>query len=153
MTDGEQHEPAAEPEGLAGPTAQAVEAVERSAEQEPEAMNASEAVRGLFGSRPMLFPNAYTWLLLFSALDIMLTWVILTKGGREVNAIAEMVIQRFDLEGMIVYKFVLVLVFVLICELVGRLKLSSGRTLSVVGVGIASVPVIWSTWLLFDYFV
>ena len=125
----------------------------QSEEQVEESVSASQAVRGLFSSNPMLFPNAYTWLLLFSALDIMLTWVILRRGGREVNAIAEWVIQRFNLEGMIVYKFVLVLVFVLLCEVVGRLRLSSGRTLSGIGVAIASVPVLWSTWLLFDQMV
>ncbi|MFI4861536.1 MAG: DUF5658 family protein [Phycisphaerales bacterium JB063] len=151
MTEGEQIDSTANVDMDSSP--KVIEAADPPVLDEPMPMDAGEAVRGLFGPRPMLFPNAYTWLLLFSALDIMLTWVILTKGGREVNAIAEWVIRRFSLEGMIVYKFVLVLVFVLICELVGRLRHRSGRTLSAVGVAIASVPVLWSTWLLFDYFV
>ncbi|MEM9414704.1 MAG: DUF5658 family protein [Planctomycetota bacterium] len=150
MTDGEQHEHRTQ-SGDTAPGSNPAEA-KPSTSQEPQAMDAGDAVRGLFGNRQMLFPNAYAWLLLFSALDIMLTWVILTRGGREVNVIAEWVIRRFELEGMIVYKFVLVLVFVLLCEVVGRLRLSSGRTLSGVGVAIASVPVLWSVWLLYNHF-
>lgn len=108
----------------------------------------AQAVRSLFTNRPMMFPNAYTWLLLFSAMDIMLTWVILRMGGSEVNAIADAVIGRYGLTGAIVFKFALVLVFVLICEVVGRLRVTSGRTLSRVGVGIAAFPVVWSMFLL-----
>lgn len=118
-----------------------------------ESPTAAQAVRGIFSSQPMLFPNAYTWLLLLSAMDVMLTWVILgLPGGQEVNAIANMVIERFGLEGMIVYKFVLILFFVLVCELVGRLRMPSGRGLSRLGVCIAAMPVVWSMWLLFNHF-
>lgn len=118
-----------------------------------EPPTAAQAIRGTFSSQPMLYPNAYTWLLLFSAMDIMFTWAILSlPGGQEVNAIANWVIERHGLQGAIVYKFVLVLVFVLICELVGRLRLSTGRTLSRAGVLIAAFPVVWSFWLLFRYF-
>lgn len=117
--------------------------------QDAEPATAAQASRGLFSSQPMLFPNAYTWLLLFSALDIMLTWVILKDpSGREVNAIANLVIQRYGLEGAIVYKFGLVLFFIVICEFVGRLRLRSGRTLSRIGIVIAAFPVVWSLALL-----
>ncbi len=114
-----------------------------------EPATAGEATRGLFTTRPMLFPNAYTWLLLLSAMDIMLTWVILSHPhGQEVNALANMVIQRFGLEGAIIYKFGLVLFFIVLCEFIGRLRLSSGRGLSRVGIAIAAFPVVWSLWLL-----
>lgn len=117
-----------------------------------EPATAGEATHGLFSARPMLFPNAYTWLLLFSAMDIMLTWVILSHpSGREVNALANMVIQRFGLEGAIVYKFGLVLFFIVLCEFVGRLRLNSGRGLSRVGIAIAAFPVVWSLWLLLNH--
>lgn len=111
-------------------------------------VDAAGAARGLFASQPMRYPNAYAWLMLLSAMDIMLTWVILSRGGREINGLANWVIQSFGLNGMIVYKFVLVLFFVVLCELVGKLRDTSGRTLSRVGVVIAAFPVVWSMGLL-----
>ena len=38
---------------------------------------------------PVLYENHYTWFVLVSALDIMLTWLVLHAGGREANAIAD----------------------------------------------------------------
>jgi len=111
-------------------------------------VDAAEATRGLFASQPMRYPNAYAWLMLFSAMDIMLTWVILSRGGREVNALADWVIKQFGLNGMIIYKFALVLFFVVLCEMVGKLRDRSGITLSRVGVAIGAFPVVWSMGLL-----
>ena len=109
----------------------------------------SQAVRRVFSNKPMMFPNAYTWLLLFSAMDIMLTWVILSRpDGREVNPLADAIIGSYGLTGAIVFKFAMVLVFIIVCEVVGRLRVSSGRLLSRIGVGIAAFPVVWSLFLL-----
>lgn len=128
-------------------------------DQEPEIQSAlptdedarEEVLRARKGGRPMLFPNAYVWLLLFSALDIMLTWVILHMEGREVNPIAERIIDDYGLNGMIVYKFALITLFIVICETVGKLRLSTGKILSRVGVLIALFPVAWSLLLLAQY--
>lgn len=100
------------------------------------------------GSTPMRYPNAYVWLLFFSAMDIMLTWVIFTNGGREVNPIAEQVIFRWGLDGMILYKFILVLFFILMCEFIGKQRDRTGQRLSQLGVLIAAFPVCWSLTLL-----
>ena len=43
-----------------------------------------------------LYPNTYAWFVLAASLDIMLTYVIVySLGGREVNAIANELLQRF----------------------------------------------------------
>ena len=99
-------------------------------------------------NRHMHYPNAYTWLLLMSSLDVMLTWVILFKEGQEVNPIANYVIDKWGLEGMIVYKFTLILFFITVCEIVGTLRRSTGLLLSRVSVAIAAFPVVWSLFLL-----
>lgn len=99
-------------------------------------------------NRHMHYPNAYTWLLLVSALDIMLTWVILYKGGLEVNPAANFVIDKYGLEGMIIYKFVLILFFIALCEIVGTLRRSTGQLLARVSVAIGAFPVVWSLFLL-----
>jgi hypothetical protein len=99
-------------------------------------------------SREMHYPNAYTWLLLLSSMDIMLTWVILLFGGSEVNPIARWIIDHFNLTGMIIYKFALIIFFITICEIVGTLRHSTGWLLSRVSVMIASIPVFWAMYLL-----
>ncbi len=43
-------------------------------------------------SPPMLFQNAYVWIVFLSSMDVMLTYVILRSGGVEVIPIAMYVI-------------------------------------------------------------
>lgn len=111
-------------------------------------MPQEEAATPYLVNRHMRYPNAYAWLLLLSAMDIMLTWVILHFGGREVNAIARHVIDHYGLNGVIIYKFVLILFFILVCEVVGSMREPTGRMLSKISVAIASIPIIWSMLLL-----
>lgn len=94
--------------------------------------------------RATLYPNAYTWFVLLGALDIMLTWIILHMDGREVNVLADWVIRRWALTGMVVFKFVLVMVVVIICEFVGRHSDRAGRRLAKLAVIITAVPVVLS---------
>ena len=58
---------------------------------------------------PMRYQDGYVWFLLFASLDIILTWYILRKGGTEVNPLAKLVIERWDLAGAIAFKFSIVL--------------------------------------------
>ncbi len=94
------------------------------------------------------YPNCYAWLVLFSALDVMLTWVVLNLGGAEANPLARAVIAWAGLMGMSVYKFLLVAVFVVLCDTVGRMQERTGLMLARVGVGIAVMPVGWTLGLL-----
>lgn len=100
--------------------------------------------------RQMLYPNEYAWFLLVASLDILLTWVILSHGGEEVNPIAAVVIDRWGLNGAIVFKFSLVLFVIIVCEIVGRTRsLRRGRRLIIFGIGISALPIIWSFFLLY----
>lgn len=99
-------------------------------------------------NRHMHYPNAYAWLLLLSAMDIMLTWTIFYFGGHEVNPIAKKVIDIWGLNGMIIYKFLLIMIFIGICEIVATLREPTGKMLSRISVMIAAFPVIWSLTLL-----
>jgi hypothetical protein len=96
----------------------------------------------------MLYPNLYTWLLFVSALDVMLTWVVLYYGGREANAIADAVIQHLGLPGIVLFKFALVLLVIIICEIVGRRRPRTGQKLAAAGIIITTVPVLISFALL-----
>ena len=96
----------------------------------------------------MRYQNAYLWFIFVSSLDIILTWVILRKGGVEVNPIAELVIDSWGLPGAIGFKFALMLFVIISCEIVGRTRDALARKLIILGILISSSPVVWSLTLL-----
>ena len=98
----------------------------------------------------MQYPNAYAWLVFFSAMDVMLTWMILDPfGGEEVNPVADYIIESWGWFGASAFKFALTLFAILMCEFVGRLRKPAGRRLSAIMVIISAIPVTWSLLLLF----
>ena len=99
----------------------------------------------------MLYQNEYAWFVLVSALDVMLTWVILVLGGREVNAVANSVLSRWGLRGLVAFKFALVVFVILICEAVGRRRPETGRKLARAAVAITCFPLVWAGLLLVRY--
>ena len=96
----------------------------------------------------MRYQNAYIWFIFVSSLDIMLTWVILRKGGVEVNPVAAEVIDSWGLSGAIGFKFALMLFVIISCEIVGRTRDALARKLIILGILISSFPVVWSLTLL-----
>ncbi len=88
------------------------------------------------------FQNAYVWLVFVSSLDIMLTWLILNLGGMELNPIADAILLSTGFHGMIAFKFAVIVLFVVLCETVGRLRYKRGRWLSRVAVVICAAPVV-----------
>ncbi|MCB9850696.1 MAG: hypothetical protein H6817_08325 [Phycisphaerales bacterium] len=100
-----------------------------------------EVGRGLFASPQMLFQNNYVWFVLVSALDVMLTWIVLLLDGVEANPIADAVLQYGGLPGMVAFKFALVLLVVVLCEWTGRRNLHTGWKLSEWAVAITTIPV------------
>ncbi len=105
-------------------------------------------VIGWLSSPDMRYQNAYLWFILFSAMDVMLTWKILARGGIELNPVARMVIDDWGLWGAIAFKFCLMLFVIVICEVVGRRRERTGRWLARIAVGISACPVAYSLWLL-----
>lgn len=124
--------------------------------EQPEAgsdANVAEPSAVQAGSRRerahVLYPNYYTWFVLLSALDLMFTRVLIspTYRGREVNWFANYVLQRWDVVGLVIYKFVLVAFVVLICEFVGRRRQRTGLALARWAVIIGCVPVAVQVYL------
>lgn len=88
-----------------------------------------------------LYPGQYTWLVFLSALDVMMTWIVLHAGGREVNPIAQFVIERGDIWGVVLFKFAIAVLAILACEQVGRRAPDWGLNLSRAAVAISAFPV------------
>jgi len=99
---------------------------------------------GWFSIPQMRYQTAYKWFVLISALDVILTWLILLLGGSEVNILADAVIAHAGLKGILIYKFCLVILVVIVCEVVGRRRPRIGRNLARMAVVITALPVILS---------
>jgi hypothetical protein len=97
----------------------------------------------------MLYPTCYIGFVLLSALDVMLTWTILSLGGVEVNPIAGAVIDHGGLQGMTTFKFCLVMLVIVFCEWIGRRRRRTGMRVAEACIAITSIPVILSLVLLF----
>ena len=110
---------------------------------------APAAVSGFLSLPEMRYPNAYHWLVLVSALDVVLTMlVIYVWGGYEVNPVARAVIKEMGFVGAIAFKFAVVVLVIILCEVIGRLDDRTGRTLAVGAVIISAVPVAYTFALL-----
>lgn len=104
--------------------------------------------------RSVLYPNAYVWFIFVAALDIMLTYLILNPAmfshdmdmtmprGSETNALADWVINRWDVPGMVVFKFLLVILVIGLCEIIGRYRDDTGRMLARWAIAVTSIPVL-----------
>ncbi len=92
-------------------------------------------------SSQVLFPGAYVWCVFFASLDIMVTWIVLHMGGREANGLAAFLIHRLGLWGIVVFKFVVIMSVIAICEFVGRRKHPVGKRLAEWAVALNVVPV------------
>ena len=53
----------------------------------------------------MLFQQLYVWTVFMAAMDVMLTWVILSRTGDEVNPLARLVIVEWGMAGACAFKF------------------------------------------------
>ena len=100
----------------------------------------------------MLFPVEYVLFVIMSAMDIVLTWVILQAGGRELNPIARWVIEQHGLNGMMAFKFAMVLLVVILCESIARRQMRTGRVVMWVSVLVTGAVVSWSGGLLFGHY-
>ncbi|MCE9619845.1 MAG: DUF5658 family protein [Planctomycetes bacterium] len=97
---------------------------------------------------PMRYQEGYVWFLFFASVDIMLTWHILRHGGTEVNPVARLVLEQWELAGAVAFKFSLVLFVIVACEIVGRHEDKLGRRLTAVAIATSAFPVFWSLTLL-----
>ena len=104
--------------------------------EKPTTMPASEQRR-----RGVLFPDTYVWLVLVSSMDVMLTWLFLELGGREVNPVAHFVLHLGGFEAMVIFKFTVIVMVVLICEFIGKHDMKTARRLAYLAVGISSIPI------------
>jgi hypothetical protein len=116
---------------------------ERDIPREPSPRRAPATLEEPGGllTRTVLYPRIYPWYVFLAALDIMLTWVVLHSGGREVNVMADWVIRMGGLRGTVLFKFATVLLVIAICEVVGRKRPPLGLKIAEWSVAVTAIPV------------
>ena len=110
--------------------------------------DSNQSGEGFAWTRAVLYPNLYLWLIFVSALDVVLTRVILFFGGTEVNPIADWILAEFGRMGMSLFKFIIVAFVVICCEIIGRQKWKVGRNLARASIIISLSPVVWSSFII-----
>ena len=92
--------------------------------------------------RAVLYPDLYAWYILAATLDIIVTHQILHEfQGSEVNKLADALIQRFGVAGMIGLKYSSIVIVLAVCEFVGRRHDRLGRRLAIAAICISAFPV------------
>ena len=92
-------------------------------------------------ARALAYPRHYLWVLGLAILDIGLTSLVLSTGGRELNAIARYAIERAGVFGMIGIKALTLMVIIGICEYVGPRRPVVGRRIAEFALAANSVAV------------
>jgi uncharacterized membrane protein len=94
-----------------------------------------------FFRQPVIHANLIVWFTFLATLDVMFTTLALHMGGSEMNAVAEWVIARWDLAGMVVFKFSVVVWIVCAVHLIARLNDRAAQQLAEWAVALSCVPV------------
>ncbi len=98
--------------------------------------------------QPMLFQQMYLWTILLAAMDVVLTWVLLSRNAEEVNPVARLVINEWGMAGGSAFKFALVLFAIVVCDVAGRRRRATGWRLAILCVLLNALPVSWSLALM-----
>ena len=95
-------------------------------------------------SVPVRHPNLYLWLIFVSALDVILTRVVLFFGGKEINPVADYVLLHWGRLGMSLFKFLIIGFVIIVCEYIATRSTRVSRRLAITSILISLVPVTWS---------
>lgn len=105
---------------------------------------------GWIGGENVLLDVEIGWILILSAADIFLTHALLRQGQQfyESNPLADWFFQRYNIAGMVAYKFLIISVVIIICEFVERRRPGLGRFVLRVGIVAAGGVVVYSLFLI-----
>jgi len=87
------------------------------------------------------YPRHYPWFITFAGLDVVLTWIVLSLGGQELNAVAQLALDLAGIPGMIALKVSAVLIVCVICEYLGRRRPSIGLGVANLAIAANTIPV------------
>lgn len=97
-------------------------------------------------SVPLLAETA--WFLVFSAGDMLMTWLLLSRGGHyESNRLARWFLHNWGMAGMMTFKLGMSLFVVILSQIIAREDRDKARWVLQVGYFIIGLVVIYSLFL------
>ena len=94
-----------------------------------------------FLTQPVIHRDLCLWFTFLAALDVLFTAVALFMGGSELNTLAHWIIERWDLVGMVAFKFVIVMLILCMVHVIDRLDGRAARRLAEWAVALTCIPV------------
>jgi hypothetical protein len=103
--------------------------------------------------QPLLLASESCWLVILSTLDLFMTYLLLRTGMNfyESNPVAQWWFARWNIAGMTVFKFLVVSVAIVSCEVVERRRPGLGRRVIGLGILAAGAVVAYSVALFFRH--
>jgi len=81
-----------------------------------------------------------------------MTYVLISLGAIEANPIANIFLEKFNFNGLIVFKLVIVAGVCVIAQIIAAKSVRKGRNLLNFGSLLVGAVVVYSCWLLVDKF-
>jgi len=107
--------------------------------------------KSLFG-RQLPLERETTLFILVSALDVFMTWILLSRRGFvESNPIALYFIEGWGIKGMVYFKFALVAFISVLCQIIAVKKLDVAKRILQFATVLVSCVVLYSLSLLVRY--
>ena len=89
------------------------------------------------------------WFILVNALDVFMTIILLNlEDFRESNLIANLVLERWGMRGMVYFKFGIVAFITVVAQIAATKSLALGRGLLNFGTFVTACVVVYSSYLL-----
>ena len=101
--------------------------------------------------RKMQFPTEYGLFVVVNLLDLFITMLFIRFGAREANPAAEWILLSFGKTGFIVYKVVLMLVVIGLCEVVAQKRKTMARALIWFGIVAVAFVAVTSAMRYYSY--
>jgi hypothetical protein len=103
-------------------------------------------------TRKLPLQDETTMFIFINTLDIFMTYVLISLGAIEANPIANHFFAKYNFNGLIVFKLVIVAVVCLIAQVIAATSIRKGKTLLNFGSLLVGAVVAYSCWLLVDKF-
>ncbi|WP_406700317.1 DUF5658 family protein [Singulisphaera sp. Ch08] len=106
-----------------------------------------------FHGDPLLLSRESAAILTVSVLDLLMTYVLLRQGFHfyESNPLARWFFLRWNMAGMVAFKFLLIALAIVFCEIVERRRPGLGRRVLGFGTVAASAVVAYSLLLFYQH--
>lgn len=111
-----------------------------------------EEKKGFFFTRQLPLETETSIFILANALDVFMTFMLLYTGSfRESNEIANAVLQKFGISGMVFFKFAIVAVVTVIAQVIALKKPTTAKWVLNGGSVVVFGVVIYSVYLFVKY--